>query len=194
MAVFHRDLARIHTLMGNVRPVIDRLRRAHAGSVLDIGCGYGALLAQIRDATGARVTGIDLKPPRESPYGVEILAADATREPLPAADAAVCFLMLHHLNETEAIDLIRNVGRSCERFIILDLVRHRLPLVLFSIFMGPLVHRIAMLDGRQSIRRAYTGAEMAELVRRALHGTAYTVDHWVSRFYARQIVEIKYRR
>jgi SAM-dependent methyltransferase len=194
-ARFYSDLARIHRAMGTARPVIQRLRSGPGPlrSVLDIGCGHGALLAQIRDATGARATGIDLKAPPWNPYGIEIMEADATRDALPRADAAVSFLMLHHLSETQVVDLIRNVGRSCRRFIAMDLVRHRMPLVLFSIFMAPVLHRIVALDGKQSIRRAYTGPELARLAHRALQGTGARFEHCVSRTYANQILDITYR-
>jgi SAM-dependent methyltransferase len=188
---FYGDLARIHRMLGTSRAVIRRLGRG--GSVIDIGCGHGALTAEVRDATGARVTGVDLKPPHTpSPYGVEIVTADATRDPLPHADTAISFLTIHHLSETQVIDLIRNVGRSCRRFIIMDLVRHPLPLVLFSVFMGPLMHRIVRLDGMQSIRRAYTGPELAALVHRALAGTNARFEHCVSPFYSNQILDITY--
>ena len=194
MAEFYKDLALVHRILGNARPVIRRLQSGPepVHSVLDIGCGHGALLAQIRDATGARVIGVDLKAPPSNPYNVEIVAGDATCDPLPKADAAVCFLTMHHLSETQVVDLIRNVGRSCRRFIVMDLVRHRLPLVLFSMFIGPLLHRIVMLDGKQSIRRAYTGPEMARLAHQALAGSAARFEHCVSPFYASQILDITY--
>jgi len=50
------------------------------------------------------------------------------------------------------VALIRNVGRSCRRFILLDLVRHRLPLALFRLFVAPLASPIVAIDGRISIR------------------------------------------
>jgi hypothetical protein len=77
------------------------------------------------------------------------------RDALPAADVAVSVCMVHHLRDEELVQMIRNVGRTCRRFVILDLVRHRVPLALFSVF-GPLcLPRVNVLDGRQSIRRAY---------------------------------------
>jgi SAM-dependent methyltransferase len=193
-ACFYRDLARLHRAMGSVRPVIERLRSGPmpVASVLDIGCGHGALLAQIREATGARATGIDVKAPAANRFGLEILTADATCDALPQADAAVSFLTLHHLSETQVVDLIRNVGRSCRRFIAMDLVRHRMPLVLFSMFMAPVLDRIVALDGKQSIRRAYTGPELALLAHRALAGTGARFEHCVSRVYASQILDITY--
>lgn len=194
-AGFYADLARFHRRARTARGMIKRLKRGgtQPRSVLDIGCGHGALLAEIRDATEARVIGIDLKAPATNPYGVEILSGDATRDALPKADVAVCFVTLHHLSETQVVDLIRNVGRSCNRFIAMDLVRHRMPLILFSIFLAPAMNRIVALDGKQSIRRAYTGAELNALAHRALEGTAARVEHWVSPFYSSQILDITYR-
>lgn len=136
--------------------------------------------------------GVDLREQPDSP--VPVLQADATCAEIPHADAAFSTLTLHHLTETQAIDLIRNVGRSCRRFIILDLVRHPMPLVLFSMFIGPLLSKGAAADGRLSIRRAYTANEMRDLVVKALAGTGACFKQWVSPYWARQIVEIDYRR
>ncbi len=191
MASFYRDLARIHQMLGTVDSIVKKLRNTR--SVLDIGCGHGAVLAGIRDALGTRVIGVDLKAPASNPYGVEILAGDATRDALPQADTAICLFTAHHLTEQQVVDLIRNVGRSCDRLIILDLVRHSLPLVLFRVFMGPMLDRIVMLDGVQSIRRAYTGPELAALAHRALAGTGARCQHCVSPFYSNQTLDITYR-
>ncbi len=80
----------------------------------------------------------------------------------------------HHLTLEEIVALIRNVGRTCRRFVIQDLIRHPLPLVLFTVFLCPLIGREAAVDGRQSIRRAFTPAEFAEMVRTAIAGTRAT--------------------
>lgn len=194
MKTFHRDLNVVNTLMGNMRLLVERLRRHPPSNVLDIGCGSGALLDEIRKRFGIAVTGVDLRIPAHDPYGVPIIAADATRDPLPQADTAITLLVIHHLSEDQVIALIRNVGRSCNRFICLDLVRHPLPMILFTTFICPFIHRPAALDGRQSIRRAFTGTELRSLTERALAGTGATFEHWVSPIYARQIVDIIYRR
>jgi SAM-dependent methyltransferase len=186
---FHDDLRLIHRLMGNGKQLMRRLDGAQ--SVIDIGCGDGELLAGIRDRMGIAVTGVDLRPqPRAK---VPVLQADATRDPLPLADAAVSTMLIHHLTDEQVVALIRNVGRSCRRFVILDPVRRRLPLLLYTIFLCPMLSRVGALDGRQSIRRSYTGPELRSLVERALGGTESTFRHWVSRFGARQVVDITYR-
>jgi hypothetical protein len=48
------------------------------------------------------------------------------------------------------------------------------------------------VDGRQSIRRAYTPEEFAEMVRTALAGTKATFTTDVSPFLSRQIIDIRW--
>jgi 2-polyprenyl-3-methyl-5-hydroxy-6-metoxy-1,4-benzoquinol methylase len=193
-AAFHRDLQLIHRLLGNLQTIIARIRRAPepVHSVIDIGCGDGAVLARIREAVGAEVTGIDLRPPQKDVYGVPILQRDATCDDLPRADVAISMLTLHHLTDEQVVGVIRNTARSCRRLICLDLVRHPMPFALFSVFIGPLIHRVAADDGRQSIRRAFKPAELGALVAKALDGTGATFEHEVSRYYANQIIDIRF--
>jgi SAM-dependent methyltransferase len=186
---FHADLKLIHRFMDNGALIIRRLRGEKR--VIDIGCGDGQLLAQVQKQTGAKVLGVDLVDQPEAV--VPVIRCDATRAPLPAADVAISSLVIHHLTEEQVVDLIRNVGRSCARFIILDLVRHPLPLWLYTIFLCPFLSRVGAADGRQSVRRAFTGPEMKALVTRALEGTGATFEQWVSPFAARQVVDISYR-
>ena len=139
---------------------------------------------------GVEVTGIDLKPGQ--PNDISVIVADATTEPLPNADVAISSLVAHHLTPEQNIALIRNVGQSCRRFLILDLIRHPLPLVLFSIFICPLIGREAAADGRQSIRRAFTPEEFSELVHEALKGTAGSFSVDVSPLLSRQVIDIRF--
>jgi len=188
---FHRDLARVHHLLGSF-PTIERFLRANprpVRRVLDVGCGGGALLAYLRDRMGVEVIGVDPNPGHSA--NVPVIQLDAVRNQLPAADVAVSSLVAHHLTPDENIQLIRNVSRSCARFIILDLIRHRLPLVLFTLFICPLIGHEAAVDGRQSIRRAFTPEEFAGLVREALGpGANFSID--VPRFLSRQVIDIRY--
>jgi 2-polyprenyl-3-methyl-5-hydroxy-6-metoxy-1,4-benzoquinol methylase len=193
---FYRDLQFVHKVLGDIPSVLRRLGRTAkpVRSVIDIGCGDGAALKQIRDAVGAEVTGIDLRPPEKDVHGIPILQRDATCDDLPPADVAISMLTLHHLTDDQVVSVIRNTARSCRRFICVDLVRHPLPFALFSLFIGPLIHKIAADDGRQSIRRAFKPGELRDLVAGALHGTGGTFEHEVSRYYARQIVDIRFER
>ena len=190
---FHRDLKLIHTLIGDMRAITKRVKSIQPRTIIDIGCGDGALLDELKRATGASVTGVELRPPAESPYHIPIVQADATRDPLPLADVAVSMMVLHHLDEERIVGLIRNVGRYCKKFVCLDLVRHPLPMALFTAFVCPFIGKIAAQDGRQSIRRSFTGPELRALAERAVEGSGAFVQHDVSRAYAGQILEITYR-
>lgn len=191
VAEAYRDLARVHRWLGNSRAILRRLKHSSVRSVLDLGCGQGALLEEIHSKLGLEVTGFDLRPaPESSP--IRIVAGDAVTDPLPPADVALAVCMVHHLSEAEIVRLIRNVSRSCQRFIILDLVRHRLPLWLFRIFVGPFLSQINVADGLTSVRRAYTPAELRRIVDAAVEGSGARIRHTVAPFYIRQIVEISW--
>ena len=188
----YRDLARMHRWLGNTGVLLNRLRLdpIPVRSVLDIGCGHGALLEEIRARLGVAVTGVDLRPPADA--AVPIARLDAVRDPLPPSDVALAVCVAHHLSDNDFCHLIRNVARSCRRFIVLDLVRHRVPIALFRAFVAPWVHRINVDDGVQSIRRSWTPAEMNRLVTRALEPTGGTFHHSVAPLNIRQIVDISW--
>lgn len=187
------DLARMHRWLGNHRAILERLRcdARPVRTVLDIGCGHGALLQEMQTKLGVHAIGIDLNPPRRR-LPVTILRADAIRDRLPAADVAVSVAMVHHLSAEELAALVQNVGRACRRFVILDLVRRRTPLVLFRGFVAPFVNSINVQDGVRSLKRAFTAEEMRRIVTDALDGSAGRFRHVVAPFYTRQIVDISY--
>ena len=189
----YRDLARTHRWLGNSRAVIDRIRRdpLPVHKVLDIGCGHGALLGEIRQRLGVDVVGVDLRPPRADGR-IEILRRDALREDLPKADVAVCVVVVHHFTAAEVRRLIFNVRRSCRRFIILDLVRHALPFYLFRAIGARLVNRINVEDGLRSIERAFTVKELGDVTREALRVCGGDFRQSVAPLFVRQIVDIRY--
>ena len=189
---FHRDLNFVNKLLGTF-PTIERFIRNDdqpIHRILDVGCGGGALLAYLHRRMGVDVIGVDQKPPATT--SAPVIQADAVMDKLPDADVAVCTLTAHHLTPEQIIALIRNVSRSCRRFIIHDLIRHPLPLALFTVFLCPLIGHEAAADGRLSIRRAYTPQELADMARTSLAGTngSFTTD--VSPVRSRQIVDIRF--
>jgi SAM-dependent methyltransferase len=189
----YRELAAVHRWLGNTSAIVERLK-AHPTPVqivLDIGCGEGAVLQEIRRRLAVDVIGMDLRV-APLPGPVPIVAGDATKDPLPAADVAVSLLVAHHLSPAEIVRLIHNVRLSSRRLIILDLVRHRIPLLLFRAFVCPLVSQITATDGVTSFRRAYTPRELGAIVASAIHGSGAHVVHSVSPFYLRQIVDISW--
>lgn len=189
----HRGLSLTHKLLGNHAAIFRALRQDGPAvrRVLDVGCGHGGFLEKLHRKTGVEVVGVDLRPPRVAP-AFPILKLDAIRQDLPNADVAVSVCLMHHLSDDEFISMIRNVGRACRRFVILDLVRHHLPLGLFSTFAPLCLPRINVLDGRQSIRRAYTTQEFGTLVGKAIAGTGGSFRHSVAPFWIRQMADIRY--
>jgi SAM-dependent methyltransferase len=191
----HQDLDRLHGLLGNTAAFVAALKTdpLPVRRVLDVGCGHGGLLLQLQRQLGVDVVGADLRPPAASAAPFPIVQADATKDRLPEADVAISSYLAHHLSEEGFISLIRNVGRSCRRFIILDLVRHRLPLVLFPIFIGPFLSPVNVTDGCTSIRRSMAPDEMRAAVSKALNGTNAMFSYSKTPFHSRQIVDIRYR-
>lgn len=189
----YHHLHRTHRLLGNTATLIRLLARdpMPVRRVLDVGCGQGAVLLDIQRRLGVEAVGVDLKPvPRRTPF--PILQADAAHDPLPRADVAVSICLAHHLREEEFIALVQNVGRSCRRFVILDLVRNRLPLALFRVFAPLFVSRLNVYDGCLSIRRAYTPDEFRAAIGRAIAGTNARFTHTVAPFSIRQLADIRY--
>ena len=185
----YRALQLTHVLLGNRAAILRALRRGPpVRRLLDVGCGHGAMLADIRSRLSIDVIGVDLKPPVDPP--VPIVRADATRDALPQADLAISVCLAHHLTDDQVIALIRNVGRSCPRFVLLDLVRSCLPLTLFRLAAPLVLPPVNVADGATSIRRAFTTAEFHALVSRALNGAPFR--HSVAPLNIRQIADISY--
>jgi 2-polyprenyl-3-methyl-5-hydroxy-6-metoxy-1,4-benzoquinol methylase len=190
----YEELQRTHDWLGNTSAILRLLRRdpIPVRSVLDIGCGHGALLQKIRRQLGAEVVGFDLRPaPADAP--VKILTGNAVTGSLPRADVALAVCVAHHLSEADLIRLIRNVSHSCRRFILLDLVRHWLPLTLFRAFVCPFLSSLNAQDGITSLRRSYTPREFRSVVDQALDGSSEKVQGSVAPFYIRQVVDISWR-
>jgi SAM-dependent methyltransferase len=190
----YRDIAAIHQWLGDVRFLVGAIRRdpLPVRRILDVGCGTGLVLQRVGRRLGVEVAGVDihLRPAIAAP--VPIVRADACIDPLPFADVAFCTYLGHHLVEEDLVRLIRNVGRYCRRFILLDLVRHPVPLALFRLFLAPLICPIDAEDGQRSIRRSYTPAEWREITATALAGSSATFHVSVAPLYARQVVDVSY--
>jgi SAM-dependent methyltransferase len=196
LAESYRELQLTHRWLGNTAAVLRLLPHPPMNfkRALDIGCGHGGLLLEIRKRFNVDVIGFDLRPaPAQSV--VPILTGNAVSDALPEADVAICVMMAHHLSEAELAGLIGNVSRSCPRLILLDLVRHRVPLWLFRLFVAPFLGRINALDGETSVRRAYTEVEMREIVAGALRGgdrPVKSLRHTVAPLWTRQVVDISW--
>jgi len=189
-----KNLARIHHWLGDTRFIVSAIRRdpLSVHLVLDVGCATGLVLDEVGRRLGVKVIGAEINPHPSIAAPVPIIRADALHDPLPSAEVAFSMHLGHHLSERDLVKLIRNVGRFCRRFILLDLVRHPLPLALFRLFIAPFVCRIDAEDGQRSIRRSYTPVELRRIATSALAGTAGTFRLSVTPFYVRQVIDISY--
>lgn len=190
----YRDLAHIHHCLGDTRSIIRAIRRdpLPVNRILDVGCGTGLVLDEVGRTLGVDIIGADIRLHPSISAPVPIVQADALQDPLPPADIAFSMHLGHHLSEGGLVDLIRNVGRYCRRFILLDLVRHPLPLALFRMFVAPFVCSIDAEDGQRSIRRSYTPYELNRITASALADTAGVFRLSVASLYIRQVMDISY--
>jgi SAM-dependent methyltransferase len=190
----YRDLARIHGWLGDTRCIVTAIRRdpLPVRRILDVGCATGLVLQEVGRRLGVEVVGADINPHPAIAAPVPILRADALCDSLPFADVAFSMHLCHHLRERDLVRLIHNVGRFCRRFILLDLVRHPLPLALFRLFIAPFVCPIDAEDGQRSIRRSYTPIELRRITASALAGTPGSFRASVAPFHVRQVIDISY--
>jgi SAM-dependent methyltransferase len=190
----YQDIARIHHWLGDTKVIVRSIREhpLPVGRILDVGCATGIVLEEVGRRLGVDVIGADINPHPSIAASVPIVRANALFDPLPCADVAFSMHVGHHLSASDLVKLIRNVGRSCRRFILLDSVRHPWPLALFRRFVAPFICPIDAEDGQRSIRRSYTPSELETITASALIGTAGRFRLSVAPFYIRQVVDISY--
>ncbi len=94
------------------------IRRLGARSLLDVPCGDWNWMRHV-DLTDIDYTGVDIvasvvarNQQAFSRPGVRFLCVDATREPLPRADAVLCRDCLIHLSFFDGLAFLRNIARS----------------------------------------------------------------------------------
>jgi len=191
----YEQLARIHRFIGDIALVVRAIRRnaLPVSRILDLGCATGYIAEEIQRKLGIEVIGVDVNPRHSAAVRIPILRADAVHDPLPTADVAFSMHLGHHLTEIELASLIRNVGRYCRRLILLDVVRHPLPLALFRLFVEPFASKIVVEDGKTSFQRSYTAGELRQITAGALDGSSATFQQSVGPFWLRQVMDISYK-
>lgn len=200
-------LTRINKVSGVAGRVWHEARELHAETgapvrIFDVACGRGdVLMAVAMRAKGAgvpvEVAGCDI-----SPYAVESAQAsfdergvsgaffvlDALGDPLPKDyDLITCSLFLHHLDESDAIELLRLMAEAARHTLLVqDLRRTRLGYLLALVALHALTRSsIARVDGLRSVRGAFTAKEALDVCRQAgLTGVEISVG-WPQRFIAK---------
>src|SRR5204862_3015533 len=109
---------------------------------------------------------------------------DVFREPLPSDyDVITCSLFLHHLDEAQAVDLLRRLAAATRRLVLInDLARG--PLGYTLAYFGTRVlsrSRVVHTDGPLSVRAAFTPNEAVALAWQAGVTGATVARRWPCR-------------
>lgn len=190
------DLARLNRLPGGTGASIQGIRRLvwtyQEVRILDVGTGRGDLpLAFAR--RGWRTVGLDVNPDvlrvarDETAHSALVEMAEGDARSLPfddgAFDVAHCSLLVHHLDQREAVDALREMARVASAGVVVnDLRRGIWPLyatVASAAVLGR--SRVTRHDGLVSARRAYTLEELDELLAGAGLRTRWRSPGWMPR-------------
>lgn len=193
-----RDLSRVNVATFTHRPMLAWLARRAGGpagvgeafSVLDVACGHGDALRQIRRRhPDARLEGIDLNPwsaraAREATDPADRITfrtGDAfAHAPARPFDFIISSQFTHHLTDDQVVDFLRWLQANAARgWFIGDLHRHVVPYYGFPL-LARLAgwHRFVRQDGQVSIARAFVRAEWADLLARAGIAGAQAAVTW----------------
>lgn len=199
-------IRRINRLLGYTRSTLHHLTRFSRNwrpgetiRILDLATGSADIpLAILRWAQrrrfDVRIVGLDLHAAtaREAagaaggidPPHLRIVRGDAPRLPLAdgSVDYALSAMFLHHLDEADAVRVLREMSRVARRGIIVaDLLRHRRAyawISLLTLFAGPMVRH----DARASVAQAFNREEVLRLAGAAGLGFARYHRHFGHRF------------
>lgn len=146
--------------------------RSEAFSLLDVGAASGDTSAAIAKAfPGCRVVRSDLSPQNLGVAPHPKLSADAFRLPFRdrAFDVVFSSLFLHHFDNGQIVDLLREMRRVARRAVlVVDLERHWLAEIFLPATRWLLGwHPITLHDGVVSVRAAFSPGELEELARQA---------------------------
>lgn len=171
-ALWQREMWYIHRLLGDARALRLALPQGSMKdgplSVLDVGAGSGDLLETARAALGARagmLVGAELSlaaartiAARRDDLGALAVQCNALKLPFDdnSFDLVVSSLTLHHLNDADALTLIREMFRTARlKMIIIDLHRHPAAYYLYRTFGRFFFQRFTVEDGSLSILRSF---------------------------------------
>jgi 2-polyprenyl-3-methyl-5-hydroxy-6-metoxy-1,4-benzoquinol methylase len=185
-------------------PSLERLARARPSNagplrVLDLAAGGGDTAVALanraaRSGLAIEIEGCDLSAravaiaegrARGRGARVRFFRLDALADPIPEGyDVLTCSLFLHHLDDDDAVLLLRRMAEAANRLVLVDdLARSRTGSWLAWFVCRALARsRVVQYDGPASAAAAFTPAEALDLARRAGLEGATIRRHWPSRF------------
>ncbi len=177
------DLVRINRSLGGHSVLRRSLRFIPATrstpTFLDVGAASGDSAGVIREQfPSAVVTNLDYNATNLEKASHPKLLGDAFQLPFAreSFDYVLCSLFLHHFQNAEVVDLLRNFYAAARKGVIVcDLERHILPYLFLPAtrhFFG--WNRITVHDGLKSVRAAFRADELAQLAKAAGISNAQT--------------------
>lgn len=189
----------VGSLFTPIQALSSALNHSRPLRILDVACGGGdntiALAERCRKhGLAVVIDGCDLssqavamasRHAAGSSSGGTFFQADVLVDPLPVDyDVMVCSLFLHHLDDADAVELLRRLGLRCRHLLLVnDLIRS--PLGYGLAWVGcrllsrsPIVH----FDGPVSVQGAFRMDEALDLAARAGLDGATIRRSWPERF------------
>lgn len=190
LAVSLRDLRGVNRWLGGtrlIRRLLAPMIRRVAGPVrvLDVGSGSGDVPLALASWGRGRGTRLEVLATDFHPRTVELAGLHTASDPdvrVEAADArslpypdgsfsfALCATALHHFEADEAVRALAELGRVASAGVVVTDLRRSLPGLLGAELLARTVWRgnpVTRHDGPLSVRRAFTGRELAALAERA---------------------------
>lgn len=182
------DIRVINRYLGDRRALLKHLSAQVAGSrsfsALDVATGSADLPVAIADwakraGIDARLTAVDLNEvtvavARRHTAGypqIRVQVADARELPFPdkSFDFVLCSKTLHHLSDTDAVRLIREMSRVARRgYLIMDLRRSWVAFALIYLLTRLFTrNRLTRCDGPLSVLKSFAPDELTALASRA---------------------------
>lgn len=181
-ALWKKEMKLIHSLLGELRAIrrtlLSEIENDPKGdvSILDVGAGTGDLTANLKQAFGRKrvfIVGADVSPDSTAALKANsILPVRCDALTLPFADDSFdyvyCTLLLHHLDEDNAVKLIAQMKRVArQRIFVFDLDRNPFAYYFYKIFGRIFLQPFTREDGALSILRAYTEPELRRMAESA---------------------------
>jgi len=190
------DLARLNRLPGGTAASLDAIRRLvgtrRDARILDAGTGQADMpIAFARQ--GWRTVALDPNPDvlliarraTASEPAIDVVEGDVRGLPFAdgAFDVSHCSLLVHHLEPGEAVAALRELGRVARLGVVVnDLRRGLLPMAATWVTVTALGRsRVTRRDGMASVQRAYTLAELDDLLAQAGLAIRWRSSRWMPR-------------